>query len=222
MREIRGISVLETLEEIADPRHTALLVIDIQNDNASPRGILALNGVDISAVRTILPAVKSVLEAARRLGLLIVFMRNTRSRDGSQESGPLMRGRERQHTRGLAGYVLEGTWGNEVLEELEPRQNERQMIKYRPSAFIGTPLDLLLKNKQTKSAVVVGQGTPWCVETTVRDLEQYGYYPVVLSDCVCTADRRELHQASLLVMSDRYVVVTSGELLKVWNSKKEA
>ncbi len=218
MKEVQGILVLETLEEIADPKHTALLVIDVQNDNSSPKGILASNGRDISWVREAMPRIKMVLDEARRLGLLVIFMRKTRSSDGSHDSGPRLRTKERSaHSGGLAEYEMEGTWGNEVLDELEPRPNERQVIKYRSSAFMGTTLDLMLRNRGIRAAVVVGLSTHGCVESTVRDLEQYGYYPVVLSDCVCTS-RQDLQEASLLVMSARYDVITSEELFKVWRS----
>ncbi len=218
MKEIRGTLVLETLEEIAHPKHTALLIVDVQNDNASPKGALASRGKDISWIREAIPRIKRVLEEARRLGVLVIFMRRTRSKDGSHEAGPQLRMRERSpHSRDVPEYELERTWGNEVLEELAPRADERQILKYRSSSFIGTPLDFILKNRGIKSAVVVGLVTEACVESTVRDVEQYGYYPVVLSDCV-RSSRQNLHEAALLVMSARYDVVTSEELLKVWHS----
>jgi ureidoacrylate peracid hydrolase len=82
---------------------------------------------------------------------------------------------------------------------------------------MGTPLDFILRSSGIKTAAVVGLITEGCVETTVRDLEQYGYYPVILSDCVCSS-RQDLHEAALLVMSARYDVVTSSELLAIWHS----
>jgi nicotinamidase-related amidase len=223
MKEIKGALVLDTLEEITDPKHTALLVVDVQNDNASPKGGLASKGMDISWVREVIPNIKAVLQEARRLGLLIIFMRITRSRDRSYESAPMLRrlSENSAHARVVAEYEMEGTWGNEVLDELQPKSDEKQITKYYSSSFIGTPLDLILRNKGIKSAVVVGLVTQGCVETTVRDVEQYGYYPVVLSDCVCSS-RQDLHEAALLVMSSRYDVVTSEELLRVWRSGSAA
>ena len=216
MIKIYGVLVLETLAEIADPQHTALLVIDVQNDSASPAGYLASAGVDITATRHTIPRITAVLAEARRLNLLIVFMRMTRSRDGSLESAPRLRMREKSVlTRGEIEYEKEGTWGNEVLDELDPRPRECQLVKYLSSSFIGTPLDSMLRNRGIRSAVVVGAVTEGCVETTVRDLEQYGYYPVVLRDCV-SSRRQDLHEAALLVMSARYDVVSSEELLAIW------
>jgi nicotinamidase-related amidase len=218
MKRIHDRLVLETLEEIADPKHTAVLVIDVQNDSASPKGFLASKGVDISMARKTIPRIKTILEEARRLKLLIIFMRMTRSKDGSLEAAPRLRLLEKGvHTRGGTEYEREGTWGNEVLDELEPRPNERQFIKHLSSSFIGTPLDSILRNRGIKTAVVVGSVTEGCVETTVRDLEQYGYYPVVLRDCV-SSRRQDLHDAALLVMSARYDVVNSEELLRLWRS----
>ncbi|MDI7258752.1 MAG: isochorismatase family cysteine hydrolase [Thermodesulfobacteriota bacterium] len=218
MKEIKGIQVLETLEEIADPKHTALVIVDIQNDNASPKGALASRGIDISGIRDIIPRIKKVLHEARQLGLFIIFLRRTRSRDGSHESGPILRlAQKRVYTKGLSEYEIEGTWGNEVLDELEPRPNERQIIKYHSSGFIGTSLDLILRNRRISSVVVVGLVTEGCVLATVKDLEQYGYYPVVLKDCVWS-HRKNLHEAALAIMSERLDVVTSEELLEVWHS----
>ena len=187
-------------------------------DSYPSKPIRIIDGFQAGGARQIIPNVKTVLAEARRLGLLIIFMRMTESKDGILESDPVFR-RVAKTTASvdLEGYLMEGTRGNEVLEELEPRPNERQMIKYRSSSFIGTPLELLLKNSGIKAAVIVGVVTEGCVETTVRDLDQYGYYPVVLSDCVASR-REDIHQAALLVMSHRYDVVRSTELLEVWRS----
>lgn len=220
MKEIKGTVVLETVQEIADPKHTAFLVIDIQNDTCSPKGLLASKGEDISAVTKMIPNVKVVLEEARRLGLLVIFTKSVRSRDGICEPGPRHRLHEKIKAFPAPGAptCVEGTWGGEVVDELEPRPNERQIIKYRSDALMGTPLDMILRNRDIKSVVVVGVVTWGCVESTVRALNLTGYYPVVLSDCV-SAREQHLHEASLLVMSSTYAdVISSEELLNVWRS----
>ena len=220
MKEVMGTVVLETLEEIANPKHTAFLVIDIQNDSASPKGLQASNGKDISAARKIIPKVKVVLEEARRLGLLVIFMKSVRSKDGICESGPRHRLHARSNAFPAPGAVtcVEGTWGSEVVDELAPKPNERQIIKYRSDSFIGTTLDMILRNRDIKSVVVVGMATWGCVECTVRTLNLTDYYPVVLSDCVC-AREPDLHELSLRLMSATYAdVVSSEELLNVWRS----
>lgn len=215
MKEIWGKTVYETIEEIADPKHSAILVIDIQNDHGS-NGFLAKNGRDISWVTATLPNVKKILNEARKRGMLIIFTRNTKSKDARAESPAQIRHLYKSaHARGSEEYELEDSWGNEVLEELEPKPNEPQIVKYRSSSFHGTRLDFILKNSKIETAIVMGLVTEGCVESTVRDLLGYGYYPVILRDCVTTS-RRDLHDAALLVMSARYDVITSNELLQAW------
>lgn len=211
----------EILKQILDPKHTALLVIDVQNDDSSPKGIIASKGGDISVTRKTVSHIKLVLKEARRLGLLVIFTKTTFSKNQNKEMNSIVRRRDfHPHARILRehGYKIEGTWGHEILDELHPKPSERQITKYRMSAFMGTPLDLILKAESIKTAVVAGQVTEACVESTVRDLHQYGYYPIVLSDCV-SSSRQDRHKASLLVMSPMLCdLLSSEELLKVWHS----
>jgi len=217
MKEIWGKMVYETIEEIADPAHTALLVIDIQNDHGA-HGYLAKNGRDVGWVIEMLPRVKKVLAEARRRDMLIIFHSVTISRDHRAESPAQIRFLNRSpHIMGASNYEVEDTWGHQVLDELERRPEEPWIVKYRSSAFHGTRLDLILRNSKIETAVVMGLVTEGCVEATVRDVLGYGYYPVVLSDCVGSS-RQDLHEAALLVMGVRYDVVTSDQLLRAWDT----
>jgi nicotinamidase-related amidase len=82
------------------------------------------------------------------------------------------------------------------------------------NAVHGTRLDLLLKSNGIESLLVTGLVTEGCVEATVRDMLGDGHYPVALRDCVASG-RNDLHDASLLVMSARYDVIGSTEVMKV-------
>jgi nicotinamidase-related amidase len=222
MKIINGIEVLESIEEIVNPKHSAFLVVDIQNDNAGVDGSMAKAGRDVTFIRSLLPNIQAALAAARQLNMMVVFLRNTRSKDGSHEAGPVQRARLKSaHSLGLEFYETEGTWGHEVLAELAPRPSERQIIKYRPSGFVGTPLDLILRNRGIKSVIVVGLVTESCVEGTVRDAYQLGYYPVILSDGV-GSPRQELHKAAMAIMKAKYDVISSEQLLKLWLINKQA
>lgn len=222
MKEIGGKMIYDTIEELVDPKHTALLVVDIQNDHG-PNGFLAKKGRDISWVLKILPNVKKVIADARRRGMLIIFTSNTLSKDQRAESPAQLRfmSKSAHLMEGLVGYELEDSWGNEVLEELERKPNEPWIIKYRSSSFHGTRLDFVLKNSKIETAVVVGLVTEGCVESTVRDLVGYGYYPVLLRDCV-TSSRQDLHDAALLIMSSRYDVITSEQFFQVLPRQRTA
>lgn len=58
-----------------DPRATAVIVVDMQNDFAAPGGMFDRAGIDISGVQAIVPNVAAVLDAARGAGLTIVYLK---------------------------------------------------------------------------------------------------------------------------------------------------
>ncbi len=54
--------------KIVDPKHTALLMIDMQNDFCSPKGKFAQAGRAADSIIEIVPACRKLLEAARASG----------------------------------------------------------------------------------------------------------------------------------------------------------
>ncbi|MGE5156116.1 MAG: cysteine hydrolase family protein [Betaproteobacteria bacterium] len=215
MKVVRGIEVLETLGELVAPEHCAILVIDVQNDETSPNGAMARRGVDIGYMSRILPPLRALLDRARERGVRIVYTVSTKSSDATFETGTTLRFIARKRRIATWDFKVEGTWGNRVAEELSPRPGERQIVKFHSSAFVGTPLDQLLRGNGIRTGIVVGTATEGCVEATVRSLQDHGYYPVIVSDCV-TSRHEVLHEAALTVMRARWDVVTAAELLDVW------
>lgn len=221
---IEGREVFSTLEELVNPNYTALLVIDVQNDFCSPGGYFDNIGKDISMLQLAPSHIKSVLEAARRYGVFIIHIQNTCYPKHRAESGAWLRFRirnlmktatEKTEELALQSITLEGTWGWQEVDEITPHPGEIIVKKHRSSAFIGTDLDMILRANGIKSVVSVGVITEGCVESTVRDAQFFDYYPVLLRDCVAT-DKREMHEAALLVMSSRVDVVESSEVIEIW------
>jgi ureidoacrylate peracid hydrolase len=218
MKTVRGIEMLETLDELVAPEHTAILVIDVQNDETSPTGAMARSGADIGYMTRILPPLRSLLDRARELGIRIVYTVSTKSADASFETGPTLRFIARKRQIRTWAFKAEGTWGNAVAEELAPRADERQLVKFHSSAFVGTPMDQLLRGNGVRTGIVVGTATEGCVEATVRSLQDHGYYPVIVGDCV-TSRREALHEAAMTVMRARWDVVTTADLLETWKER---
>ena len=64
-------TLLHTLKEKINPSHTALLVVDMQNDFCHPSGSLARMGLNISEMSSVAPAIKSLVNKAKELDILI-------------------------------------------------------------------------------------------------------------------------------------------------------
>jgi nicotinamidase-related amidase len=98
-----------------------------------------------------------------------------------------------------------------------PREGELVVPKWRSSGFWGTNLDLLLRSNGIESLVVCGCTTEGCVESTARDALFNDYYVVVVSDGVASDDRAQ-HEASLMLMANRFDLAATDEIVGCWKA----
>jgi nicotinamidase-related amidase len=216
MIEVYGRKVLTTIDELVEPRRTALVVIDVQNDFCSEGGLMHELGKDLSMIKPMLGHLRQVLNAAREAGVLPLYIQNSWLPEHRAASGAWLRFMVVRYGMDPArGCTVEGTWGAEILPEIAPRKGDVVVKKWRSSAFRGTNLDMVLRANEIDTVVLTGVVTQGCVESTARDAAFHDYYAVVLEDCVATYDR-ELHEASLKVLRTRVDVVPSTSVMDVW------
>ncbi len=193
---------------------TALIVVDVQNDFCHPDGYHAKAGADMSMMPAMAANMGRLVDAARKAGALIVWVRATY--DEIFQGAPL----GEQMTKG--GNALErcreGSWGADWFGDLRPNEapNELVVTKHRYSAFWDTEIDLYLRSNGIASVVVAGVITSGCVESTARDAFFRNYY-VVLPGDASASYARERHDASLRKMGLTMANVTaSAEVAAVW------
>lgn len=214
-------TILDQLDDQIHPTHTALVIIDMQNDFVDPAGWVAREAMpgylDSAGIPKALEASRRLLAAARKADLLRVFVRMIG--DEKYLSPPMLAQYRRLQGDGRPGCTLEGTWGAEIHQTLAPRAADPREIgvdKYRYSAFAGTRLDLLLRSHGIKTLVACGVATSGCVESTVRDALFADYYVVTASDgCADYQPDRHEHTLRKLDLSFGYVV-DADRVTKVW------
>lgn len=188
-------------------------MIDVQNDAMRPEGKIAAAHNDISGMLEILPRCSDFIAQARKLGVKVVHVMTITLPQGRSDSASWLR------AKGIivneTEFFLQGTWGAEICEEVEPLPSEPVIVKHRSSGFVGTNLDQILRANGVKTVVIIGEQTPGCVEATYRDAAYHDYYNVLVEDCVAAFDR-EQHEASLLIQRRRHDVATSEEILAIW------
>ena len=208
--------ILRSLKERCDPKLAALLVVDVQNDFVSPQGSAGKRGEDVSAALAMMPNLIRVIDAGRRVGLTIIYIKTTH---GEWTDTPSWIYRSSQKS-GLS-TCREGTWGAEFYEGISPRASERVVIKHRYSAFINTDLNTVLRARGIQSVLVCGVATNVCVETTGRDAYMYDYYVTTIDDCSAAYDAK-LHMATLENMRRHFgPVASSGEIIESWSGLPE-
>ena len=208
--------VLSTLPAKVHPRHTALLLIDMCNDFLDPRGKTATRGGrSLEHARRVIPTMRTLVDAARQAGVLVVHAQHTTLPGNLSDSGPWLDARSRA-TYSVTDLCVKGSWGQQIIDELAPAATDVLVEKYRYSAFAGTNLDLLLRSNGIKTVICAGVSTNVCVEATAREAFSADYYIVIPEDA-CGSWSPELHNATLETARHRYAVVCeSGELMTTW------
>src|SRR5688572_15761834 len=132
MLRLGGKDVPETLDELAVPEKTAIVVIDMLNDFCSEGGIFQSMGGDLSLYRPAISAISRLLAAAREYGVLVVHTQFTVPDTYVTESPSHLgarwmsaRHKYKQPSFGRAtDLVRPASWGQDFVEELRPLPTE--------------------------------------------------------------------------------------------------
>lgn len=176
--------------------NTALVLIDVQNSFFHPDG-----GNYYAESATVVPSLKRLLERARTGGCLVIHV--------AEQHRPNV---EDFESAKLPEHCVAGEFDAQFFENFGPGDDTEFLLsKRRMSAFFGTDLDLLLREKGIEQLIIAGVKANVCVRATVQDAFSLGYRCIVPRDAV-NSNRSNLADASLEDI-DRYLgwVVTIDE-----------
>ncbi len=171
-------------------RHgVALIVVDVQNDFADPKGSLSVRGAS-----AIIPVVNGEVASARANGALVVC---------SQDWHP-------HHTPHFARdggawpvHCVAETWGSELYPALvvpvgvpivrkgsngEDGYSAFTMRDPASGSTVPTMLQPLLQVAGVTEVVIVGLATDYCVKATALDALRLGFETTVLTDGVAAVE----------------------------------
>ena len=187
----------------------ALVLIDLINELLAPAGKLSAKGyADFVARHATLERVAALLEFSRRSDFMVIHVRIAFSPDY----------REQPKTSPLFGHAAKasalrlGDWGTEFVAQAAPLPGETVLTKHRVNAFIGTPLELLLRNAGIGRIAMAGCSTDVGVQTTARAAHDLDYDCTVIGDC-CIAPCDEDHEQTLRMLSKVAGVTTLEQFL---------
>jgi len=207
-----------------DINRTALIVVDMQNAFCKKGGTFDIIGMlDEAGAKRVIETDKKVIEASRRQGIKIIYLRMSYRPDLSNAGGPespnywkelaMVTMRERPEWKGR--FLTIGGWDWEIIDELKPRAEDIAVDKSRYSGFANTELDAILRTHNIKYLLFIGIATNVCVESTLRDAYFHEYFPVMVSDGCGNIGPDYTQQATIWNVSEVFGwVTTSDDLIK--------
>ncbi|MDH7511597.1 MAG: isochorismatase family cysteine hydrolase [Clostridiales bacterium] len=164
----------------------ALLVIDMLKDFIEKSGALCCGDES----RRIIPFIKKKIEDFHCSGGLVIFIKDSHRQDDAE-------------FRMFPPHCVKGTRGAEIIDELPVAEGDVIVDKTRYSAFYGTNIEQVLKDRAVTEVHVVGVCTSICVMDTVGDLRNRDYPVVVHTGGVADFDP-DAHRFSLRRMEKVY------------------
>jgi nicotinamidase-related amidase len=183
LRQLQGKTAPQSFER----EHTALIIIDIQNEYFNG-GALPLPESESTAANA-----QRLLAWARQNALTVVHIRHLSSNAFSPIFAP-------------------NSKTSEIATIVSPLATETVLTKHFPNAFLGTDLHAFLTNHNIETLIVCGMMTHTCVASTSQAAAELGY-SVILAKNACTTrslpvgagqamDYKTIHAATLAALSD--------------------
>ncbi|KEK22637.1 cysteine hydrolase family protein [Bacillus gaemokensis] len=116
--------------------------------------------------------------------------------------------------------------GSEFKDFATPLVDEPVFQKNVNSAFIGTNLEIYLREHNYDTAVIIGLTTDYCISTSVRMAGNLGFLTYVISDATATFDRiaydenyyhaEDIHNIALVSLHEMFAtVLTTDKLIEL-------
>jgi biuret amidohydrolase len=188
MKQVFGMDVPQTLDDVCDPSKLALLVYDMQV------GIVRQlkNGEAVTS------KVTRVLEAARAAKIRVFFTRHMslpRELMGAFQYRMAMAWQRVEDPAKVEPWFLRDSPGFAIIPELTPQPSEAIFDKLAMSAFEGTPLQFALRDCGVTALAIAGIAMEIGIEPTARHAADIGIIPVVIEDA-CGAGHADAAQRS--------------------------
>jgi gluconolactonase len=194
-----------------DPKRTALIIQDMQNDVIIEGGAFAESGSPAHAKeQNVVANSQKLADAARSKGVPVIHVHYIveEGAPGLKLNAPLFQGLKE------AGAMVRGSWGAAPAEGLEPKEGDYVVEKMRMSAWEGTKLEQLLVGLGIDTVIVTGAWTNMSIEHTSRTGADKGYNMIVPEDC-CSTMNADWHNASInFALQNVSTVTNSGEVIE--------
>lgn len=167
-----------------NPKETVVVLIEFQNEFASPSGGLYEAVKEVLEKNQTIPNTVDLVAKARAKGVQLIYVPIAFSKD-YREMQPVPFGILKGVKDGK--LFIKGSKAAEIIDELKPQAGDLVLEGKRGlCGFASTNLDFTLRQHGFKNVALAGFLTNVCVESSMRSAYDLGYNVITLTDCTAT------------------------------------
>jgi gluconolactonase len=192
-----------------DPKRSALIIQDMQNDVIIEGGAFADSGAPAHAIaQNAVANVADLAAACRSAGVPVIHIWYIvePGAAGLRQNAPLFQGVK------AADALVRGSWGAAPADGLEAQDGDHVVEKMRMNGFYETRLDILLRGLGADQLIITGAWTNMSIEHSARHGADAGYEVVVASDGTSTTGDEWQNAALNYAMTNVAKVATCEEI----------
>lgn len=194
-----------------EPKRTALLTIDLQNDFLHPDGAYGRAGQGADSIKALPARIKPLADALRAKGGTYVSAQFT------LVPGPKGETLIAPHLKQLRPFLTKGDFapggfGHSLVDTLQPADYTVEKVAY--SAFYQTRLEYILRALDIDTIILGGIVTNGGVASTLRDAHLRNIDTLLLTDG-CAAFKPEVHDATLVSLGSLGSQASCDDTLKL-------
>jgi len=167
-----------------DPKSTALVIIDPQNDFLSDGGVVwDLVGSQVIGNKVV-EKLRDLIVEARRAGVTVVYVPHYYDKEYQawKDPNPIDRLMFERH------MFSRGQWGADWHPALRPDADVVVCAPHKNlSGFHSSDVDIQLRKRGITTILLCGMSANLCVESHLRDAEERGYEVLVINDATAAA-----------------------------------
>ena len=175
MQQAYGVAVPDTVTEMCSRSSTAVLVYDVQV------GILS----HVQDRDRVIDRIRTVITAARGTDVPVIYVRHVSvppTHMGVAALRTAMAWQRTDRATEVQSAFPPDAPQTQLVPELAPIAGEPVFDKLGMSAFVGTPVETILRDRRLTTVVLVGAVLEIGIEPTARHAADLGFLPVVVDD----------------------------------------
>jgi nicotinamidase-related amidase len=201
-----------------EPATTAVVTLEVQENLLLPDRAM-IPGLAAHAEQIgLIDRLGTLFDAARRVGVRVLYVTDQRRHDGVGGTGNAFVGRAISGQRGRSADDGRSPGHGPIVSRLTPHPEDISIAREQGmTGFYTTPLDAYLRNIGARTVIITGVSANIAVNGTSIEAMNRGYRVIVPSDCIAGDPPEYVEQLLRFTIRNVALVAPVQSILDQWN-----